>query len=339
MSDRSLQVNTINVFLIIVSLILAYQFPFELFLLAYAILGPLHYVTEINWLEKKSFFLKEKKQVLMLILLTAVIAIPFALTAYTGTKEVASENALIQFLRLHSATFAFMGLSGALAMILTKQWYVLLLTLAGTFILGWAFEKDFTYSIILGGMVPTIIHVYFFTLLFMLYGALKEKSKIGIISVILMVVVPIVIMYLPLEIKGYRAVNDYFIESYNISGFQNVNYSLGYTLGLTSKQIDYVIFSEIGIKIQVFIAFAYTYHYLNWFSKTTVIGWHKVISKKRLILLLGIWAISVVFYYYSYYAGFLVLLFLSYLHVLLEFPLNWVSIKGIGERLLSVFKK
>jgi hypothetical protein len=30
-----------------------------------------------------------------------------------------------------------------------------------------------------------------------------------------------------------------------------------------------------------FIAFAYTYHYLNWFSKTDIIRWH-VVSQRRI---------------------------------------------------------
>ena len=155
------------------------------------------------------------------------------------------------------------------------------------------------------------------------------------LSVVVMLIVPAVIIYMPIDFNAYRDIDKYFIDSYNASNFHDLNYALGYILGITGKEINYLIFSEIGIKIQVFIAFAYTYHYLNWFSKTTVIGWHKVISKKRLILLLAIWVVSVGFYFYNYYMGFLFLLFLSYLHVLMEFPLNWVSIKEIGKKIVG----
>lgn len=333
--DKSVQVNTLNIFLILVSLVLAYQFPFELFLLAYAILGPLHYVTEINWLEKKNFFVKERSQVWLLVLLTTVIAIPFALVMYVQTKEAAEANSIIMFFRNHSATMALMALFSAFAMVLTKDWRIVLLVFAGTFGLGLMFEGMFSYKILIAGLIPTIIHVYLFTILFMLYGALKERSNLGKASVVVMLIVPIIIWYIPVNVNGYRDLSKYYLESYNSSGFQGINYSIGYFLGITGEKISYAIFSEVGIKIQIFIAFAYTYHYLNWFSKTTVIGWHKVINKKRLILLLSIWIISVGFYFYNYYAGFLVLLFLSYLHVLMEFPLNWTSIKEIGKAVVA----
>ncbi|MEZ4686061.1 MAG: hypothetical protein R3B47_08345 [Bacteroidia bacterium] len=34
---------------------------FELFLFSYAFLGPLHYLTEINWLQKRSYFVSDKR--------------------------------------------------------------------------------------------------------------------------------------------------------------------------------------------------------------------------------------------------------------------------------------
>jgi hypothetical protein len=36
----------------------AYLAPFHLFLFAYAVLGPLHYITEISWLHDRSYFAK-----------------------------------------------------------------------------------------------------------------------------------------------------------------------------------------------------------------------------------------------------------------------------------------
>jgi hypothetical protein len=83
-----------------------------------------------------------------------------------------------------------------------------------------------------------------------------------------------------------------------------------------------------------FIAFAYTYHYLNWFSKTSVIKWH-LVSKKSLLITIGIWLLSVAIYAYDYSLGMNVLFFLSFLHVFLEFPLNIVSFTGIGKEMLA----
>jgi hypothetical protein len=43
-------VNYVNAGLMVLSCLAAYVFPFELFLFSYAVLGPLHYLTEISWL-------------------------------------------------------------------------------------------------------------------------------------------------------------------------------------------------------------------------------------------------------------------------------------------------
>lgn len=46
-----------------------------------------------------------------------------------------------------------------------------------------------------------------------------------------------------------------------------------------------------------------------------------------------LWVLSVALYAYSYSVGLIALYLLSYLHVYLEFPLNWLSFKGIGTEL------
>ena len=42
------QLNAINVALMLVSAVVAWVLPFELLLASYAVLGPLHYLTEIS---------------------------------------------------------------------------------------------------------------------------------------------------------------------------------------------------------------------------------------------------------------------------------------------------
>ena len=51
-------VDITNFFLIWITLGLAIVWPFELFLFSYIVLGPLHYLTEINWLDKQHYFLR-----------------------------------------------------------------------------------------------------------------------------------------------------------------------------------------------------------------------------------------------------------------------------------------
>src|ERR1700741_4083291 len=68
-------INYINIGLMLLSLAAAYILPFELFLFSYAVLGPLHYLTEISWLDNKSYFIKSKSDIWLFILLVVFITI------------------------------------------------------------------------------------------------------------------------------------------------------------------------------------------------------------------------------------------------------------------------
>ncbi|MFP9113786.1 hypothetical protein ACLI1A_07570 [Flavobacterium sp. RHBU_3] len=48
-------IDRINILLMLVALVPAFLWPFQTFLFVYAFLGPLHYLTEINWLHKKGY--------------------------------------------------------------------------------------------------------------------------------------------------------------------------------------------------------------------------------------------------------------------------------------------
>jgi len=96
--------------------------------------------------------------------------------------------------------------------------------------------------------------------------------------------------------------------------------------------------SNIGLQIQSLIAFAYTYHYLNWFSKTSIIKWHKI-DRRKLIAIIVIWLTSLGLYYYDYKVGLAILYFISVLHVILEFPLNIMVIKELWSGVVSLFTR
>ena len=71
------KIEITNFLLIWVTLFFAFQFPFQLFLFSYAILGPLHYLTEINWLDKKNYFLahqNDKKHYLKAVIVSLLFA-------------------------------------------------------------------------------------------------------------------------------------------------------------------------------------------------------------------------------------------------------------------------
>src|SRR6476659_7779973 len=50
------KINYINIGLMLISCIGAFIMPFEVFLLSYAVLGPLHYLTQISWLYDRGWF-------------------------------------------------------------------------------------------------------------------------------------------------------------------------------------------------------------------------------------------------------------------------------------------
>jgi hypothetical protein len=78
---------------------------------------------------------------------------------------------------------------------------------------------------------------------------------------------------------------------------------------------------NLVVAIGRFLGFAYTYHYLNWFSKTGIIGWHSM-SRSRMAVIGVLYAVSLGIYAYDYRVGLLALYLLSVTHVFLEFPLD-----------------
>ena len=185
------------------------------------------------------------------------------------------------------------------------------------------------FAIFFSVFLPTLVHVFLFTWLFMLYGSLKTKSKLGYLSVVLMAVIPFLLFY-AFPNKQFVPISDYGRNTYG--PFEQLNVEILRLFGVQFHSIDNVkteIFnSRLGIAIMRFIAFAYTYHYLNWFSKTKVIGWHDI-PRSRAIFIVLLWIVSLVLYGIDYSLGFKWLFLLSFMHVMLEFPLNYISFVGI----------
>ncbi|MFM7021647.1 MAG: hypothetical protein ACKOXB_01610 [Flavobacteriales bacterium] len=329
---KSTQIDWLNIGLMLLSLILALKIPFELFLFSYAVLGPLHYLTEINWLKEKNYFAKNNTVFWVMLVLAVLVAtqpVLDALTEWSVTADYLSswtDSALSNFLQDWSPNFIFVGLiTGICFVIFDKVWVSLLVvTLAST--AGFFIMKEPPFRLWMGAFLPTLIHVYIFTGLFMLYGALRSKSIPGIISVV------------ALGVCGFLIANYNFTKIPTVSKDTLMIWDKSTFQGLTNSFVS-MFHIELPrtidgkrtlLRIQAFIAFAYTYHYLNWFSKTSIIKWHQV-SKKELALILGFWGISVGLYYYDYHVGLIVLFALSFFHVFLEFPLNVHSIKGIFQ--------
>jgi hypothetical protein len=59
----------------------------------------------------------------------------------------------------------------------------------------------------------------------------------------------------------------------------------------------------------------------------------------KLVAVLALWVASQAMYAYNYAVGLQWLFFLSFSHVLLEFPLNFVAIAGTGKETLNILRK
>ena len=432
---REDKINYANIGLMLITAVLAYFYPFETFLLAYAYLGPLHYLTEISWLHDRNYYAKGKYDFVVLLLVGILLS--YAAFAKDFGVSVEVYDYFVK-MNLFDKLLVF-ALFSAVLFALVKNLIVKIVAILFlyVFVSGWLSPDNATSNaesttvFALTSLVPTLIHVYLFTGLFMLFGSLKTRSVSGMWQMVGFVTVPLLLVFaLPVDPKapisefgknahyakgdGFYATNisimdhfnlindpvytnadfvsfvkkkDFkdanaqynFITKENLNGLVdslskipnkaylinkqplNPNFQVDNILLLFSKEgmldeyqmkpipaklftgfslekyASIVYNSTIGIMLMRFIAFAYLYHYLNWFSKTEIIRWHQV-PKLRFAAVLLLWIVASVFYAYDYSLGLSLLFFLSFSHVLLEFPLNIISIVGIGKESMAIMK-
>jgi len=333
------KIDYLNIGLIIISFIIAIYLPFRLFLLSYAIMGPLHYLTELNWLNKQQYFIKpsQKKVFVWIIALSSIIISIFPLYQLISLKSENILEALLSFIDKYSSIIIMALFAATLGYVFFSRTKSMFFYFPLVLIISVVSFLLFSNTIIIAAyFITTIIHVYLFTILFMIFGSMKSKSIGGWISSSFVVVVPILLILIPIEYQSYN-LEGFTRASYEKSNFSLLGKELGGVFGILKNGVFYVL-SEDGIKIQIFIAFAYTYHYLNWFSKTSIIGWGKALNRNSSLIIITLWIISVSLYYIDYKLGLVSLFFLSFLHVFAEFPLNWLSIKEIARSFSKLSK-
>lgn len=319
------KVDAANIGLMLISCLAAFILPFELFLFAYAVLGPLHYLTEIGWLHKKGYFTTGKYDYIFLALLGIFITLGF-LDISKALADVS--NGLV-----------YLGFLMALAMVVIKDNTIKIIAAILIIFSTLFFRNSTFYEYFFAIYLPTIIHVFVFTGLFILYGALKSKSVLGFTSIAVFILCALSFFFIPVAYNPLAS-REYVEQSF--VGFVELNRQLINLFGLAELQefnqatIEVIFNSQAGFMVMRFVAFAYTYHYLNWFSKTSVIQWHKV-PKRTLYAIIAIWLVSILLYAYDYMIGLKWLFLLSFLHVLLEFPLNYRSFIGIGSEIKTIF--
>jgi hypothetical protein len=321
-----------NIILILISFVLALLLPFDLFLISYAILGPLHYTTEISWLQKRDFFANNKTDGKAVMAICFVVAALVTLvTLHSLFKDSALFLGLLKLLGYDYETFlkqsflinsSLIFLAFAFSFILTfvRDWWKKINCCVVAIAVVAIFHNVAIYLIIFGFLLATLIHVWLFTGIFMIQGALKNKNLVGYVSFAVFLLCSAAFLFITKSDNNLSAKAMEIISSSRPSITE-------FMMGIFKIPFDAndIFRSENFVKMSAFVSFAYTYHYLNWFSKVEVIKWHQV-SKKSLIFSFVVWLAALALYGHDYTIGGLALLFLSLLHVLLELPLNFRSI-------------
>lgn len=296
----------------IASATMAIAAPFHLFLFAYAVLGPLHYLTEISWLHDRHYFVQRAslRRLWLVVVAGAAVATgfgfvssdllgrPVAPTLEIGLVYLALVTGAVAVFVRHTINAVALAFVGALAIALAagRPWYA-----------------------IVAYLLITIVHVLVFTACFVLFGAIRSKSASGLISVGVLILCATAPFFLRVPAFETSAT----IRTM-YAGFEPLNRILLDGLGARGGGVH----DRAAAPVMSLIAFAYTYHYLNWFSKTSIIGWHEI-PRRRAVAILVAWIAGVGVYLYDYRAGFALFYLLSIAHVMLEFPLNHQTITGI----------
>ena len=319
-------VNWLNVGLMVVACGAAIAAPFHVFLFAYAVLGPLHYLTEISWLHDRHYFARQAQARQWWLALVVFSILVLALT-YAGNDPSSHRAATVFGTALICLVFA-----GAAAAMYVRDWrkgagLLLLLAVGLAF---WSSFPAFAWAVLAVTLLTTIVHVFVFTGAFILLGALKSRSKVGVLSLAVFIACAILAVT---ATAPFAAPTPQVRQVY--LSFELLNRALlllfGHSQG-ANQLVTQAVYESAGVGVMRLIAFAYLYHYLNWFSKTSIIKWHEV-TRSRAMTIIGLWLAGGLIYWYDYRIGLGVFYILSMLHVFLEFPLNHQTFVEIGKSL------
>jgi len=283
--------------LMLLALAGTYLVPFELLLLSYVVLGPAHYFTEISWLHDRKYFLPHRGVA--------------AVLAFVAAMAVLIENASWFGFVMWSALVVCVMIAGT-----TTAVQAFVVMMIGV-VLAILMASSGLSLAVLGILLPTLVHVSLFTLVFMVLGAYRSGSWTQAMLIVIYVAAIALILALPPSASTYIPAFSEVVRDY----FGNVAPALS-RLFQTPMKFD--------MRLTGLLAFIYTYHYLNWFIKVDLIRWADV-PRARLALMIGASAAATALYFYDYAFGFTVLLALSLVHIVLEFPLNGLAIRQLGQ--------
>jgi len=301
--------HAVNLGVLLFSAAAAWVAPLQTFLIAYAVIGPMHYLTEIAWLRKKDFYFGDGILSPRLYLTTSLLLCSVAcLDLYFRRGWAAYAIGGLIVLSLGALVKNVPVLLGALSILLAIR----------SFVHG--------YGLFLAVFVPTVVHVYFFTLIFLVSGAMRGRRQtvLAWLNPVLLVAIPLVLVRVG-HGAGTATPGRYWMASESI--FAGLHEYIAGLIGLGMHFDPDRALEPNAIAVFRFLGFIYLHHYLNWFAKTELLAWHKV-SRGSWVAIGVIYAAAIGSYAYSFAAGFYAAYFLSLLHVLLELPLDWRS--GVG---------
>jgi hypothetical protein len=291
-----------NFLALTISAIAATVAPLQVFIFAYAFVGPLHYLTEMAWLERKEFYLGDG------------VVSP---RIYVAIATLLCIAASVDFYVHHGWTGYAIGILLVLSLSArVKNPYVLIAAMAAGYLAKFLVHG---LAIFIGAIIPTIVHVYVFTIFFIVSGLVREQKRtlLAWLNPILLLGMP---AFLLMARWSYATPGPFWVNAE--SGFAALH---GYLVGLLGHNLhpDATILADpAAAGVLRFLAFIYLFHYLNWFAKTELLKWHRV-SAQSWWLIGGLYAVSVGCYLWNFTVGFYIVNFLSLMHVFLEFPLNW----------------
>ncbi|MBI3786390.1 MAG: hypothetical protein HY270_23630 [Deltaproteobacteria bacterium] len=293
--------DAINIALMVATAVLAWLVPVELFASSYVVLGPLHYLTQLAWLRDRRWFTAGRFDPL-------VLALPVALLAFG--RQI---DPLVQSDWRTPVVFAI--LLAAVILVVVSQWRIRAILFAAATLLAWSLRRD-PALVLLALMLPSAIHIFLFTGGFILTGALRNRSGVGVVSFSIFVATAALLLFYPSPEANHVAAP---IFARALVPFAMIRERLGLLFGFAPDRF---------IGVDRFLGWAYCYHYLNWFSKTRLIGWHRGTSTRLASIALA-WMTCVALYAIDYSVGFMVVGLVAMLHVVLELPLDVRTFAGL----------
>ena len=290
-------------FLVLLSAAFAYFAPYTGLFLVFVILGPAHYLTQMNWMHDRDYFIHDQKAKFIYMGLTVA-----GLSLFLFMKFMPLVYALCAFGSLLTACFF-------LSHRMQKRYAILpILSLAVTYLF---FAK--LPALVLPALIfLPIIHVGIFTLIFLMQGARKNRGPAAKAAVITWIFCFFLLVFVPptahMTWTTGLAANHHFFDG--TARFLSA-------LGGSRMTHDRAWSLAYGL-----LTFFYTYHYLNWFSKTELLQWHRI-KRRRLYPIIAIYITAICIYAYDYKTGYEILFLLSVLHMIAEFPLDFIALRGL----------